>query len=318
MNATSGDSDFRCAAASLLRNEALAGTASSVRAYLLLEHAGPWGENALRDSRMSEQLRTELRRRAAEAGVRVLLIRRPGRRASDKKATVFAAHAHPFRPWLERETVSDLAEVLDLDFHALRAGHPTELTSVEESVLCVCTHGRHDACCAEQGRPVASALASARPEETWEVSHIGGDRFAANLLVLPHGLYYGRLEPQSAVAVAGSHAAGELDLDHLRGRSGYSMPVQAAEIALRRDLGETREGALRLVTRHQTQADTVDDTADDRVDETEAVFAVGGAEYAVLVRSSRGADPQQLTCRATRDNPIPQHEVVTITRRSST
>ena len=99
---------------------------------------------------------------------------------------------------------------------------------------------------------MAAALSAAHPEDTWEVSHIGGDRFAGNLLVLPHGLYYGRLDAPSAVAVAGDHEAGQLDLDHLRGRSGYAMPVQAAEIALRRELGETRDDALRLTRRSAT------------------------------------------------------------------
>ena len=97
--------------------------------------------------------------------------------------------------------------------------------------------------------------------------------------------------------------AGELDLDHLRGRSGFPTPVQAAEIALRRQLGETREGALRL---EQRQTEGVD---------TEAVFVVGGDEYVVEVHSAWSEHPQRLTCKAARDNPIPQHTVVDIRRR---
>ena len=151
-------------------------------------------------------------------------------------------------------------------------------------------------------RPVVAALTRAHPEETWEVSHIGGDRFAGNMLVLPHGLYYGRLDPPSAIAVAGSHLTGHLDLDHLRGRSGFAMPVQVAEIALRRDLAETRDDALRLVAR--SVADGV----------TRAEFDVAGATYLVEVRST-GGDLAQLTCRATRANPLPHHEVLGITRR---
>ena len=275
-----------------------------MRAFLLLEHPGPWGEDALRDARLPDGLRTELRRRASEAGVRVLLVRRFGRRPSGGGSTVFAAHADPYRPWLERGTVEDLRDVLELDFFDLRAGHPTSLlTPHEEALFCVCTHGRHDACCAERGRPVAAALAEAQAEHAWEVSHIGGDRFAGNLLVLPHGLYYGRLDPDEAVAVAAAHADGRLDLDHLRGRSGFPMPVQAAEIALRRELGETRNGALRLVRRHADGP------------ETEAVFDVGGEEYVVSLRTTLGDEPTLLTCRAARENPIPRHEVVSVHRR---
>src|SRR5690606_7696048 len=121
-------------------------------------------------------------------------------------------------------TLGDIHEVLDLDLAALGAGRSPGLTRVDDSLFCVCTHGRHDACCAERGRPVAAALEAAHPEQTWEVSHIGGDRFAANMVVLPHGLYYGRLDAVSALGVAGTHLAGGLDLDHLRGRSGLGMP----------------------------------------------------------------------------------------------
>jgi hypothetical protein len=120
--------------------------------------------------------------------------------------------------------------------------------------------------------------------------------------VLPNGLYYGRLDPSSAVAVAGSHVSGQLDLDHLRGRSGFPTPVQAAEVALRRHLGETREGALRLDHRHTEGVDT------------EAVFVVGGESYVVNVHSAWSDKPERLTCKAQRDNPIPEHTVTGIER----
>ena len=301
---TSTDPAFRCAGASALRDEPIAGTASTVRAFLLLEHPGPWGVDALRDARLPDGLGPALAGKATEAKVRVLLVRRPGRRPRKGHTTVLAAYADPHRPWLERGDLADPAEVLDLDLAGLRAGRTAGLSRTDASVFCVCTHGRHDACCAERGRPVAAALTQAHPEQTGAVSHIGGDRFAGNMLVLPHGLYYGRLDPVTALSVAGHHASGQLELDHLRGRSGLPMPVQAAEIGLRRELAETRTDAVRLLSR----------TADGP--ETRAVFAVGGASYAVTVRTSQGPDLQQLTCRATRDNPVPRHEVLAVSRTS--
>jgi len=296
------DPGFRCAGASALRDEPVAGTASTVRAFLLVEHAGSWGPNALRDARLPGDLGPRLRTASAETGVRILLVRRAGRRPRKGHTTVFAAYAHPHRPWLERGDLTDPHDILDLDLAAIRDGRSPGLDADAGNVYCVCTHGRHDACCAERGRPVASALSAAHPEDTWEVSHIGGDRFAGNLLVLPHGLYYGRLDAPSAVAVAGGHEAGQLDLDHLRGRSGYAMPVQAAEIALRRELAETRDAALRLTGRERS-ADT-----------TTAVFDVAGAAWEVRVRTSPG-EQTRLTCQATRENPIPVHQVLSITRR---
>ena len=207
---------------------------------------------------------------------------------------MFAAHAGPASPWLETATLDRAEQLLDLDLASLGAGRSPGLEPTEETLLCVCTHGRHDACCAERGRPVAAALAAAHPDEVWEISHIGGDRFAGNALFLPHGLYYGRLDAVTAVAVAGSHLAGQLDLDHLRGRSSYPMPVQAAEVALRRQLGETRLDAVRL--RRPAS------------DGRGARGAVRGRRVGVAGRrahASTAPERSPLTCRAQRDNPVP-------------
>jgi hypothetical protein len=46
-------------------------------------------------------------------------------------------------------------------------------------------------CCARLGVPLAQALAARHPGPVWETTPVGGHRFAANLVLLPHGLYYG-------------------------------------------------------------------------------------------------------------------------------
>ncbi|MCL2540898.1 MAG: sucrase ferredoxin [Nocardioidaceae bacterium] len=298
-------SDFRCAVASESRDEDLAGSASVVRAFVLLEHPGPWGVDAVRDARMASDTGRRLARAAADAKVRLLLVRRPGRRATDHTGEhrVFAVQARPPYTWAETTTVADPLELLDLDLAGLRAGRSPGLERHDDPVLAVCAHGRHDACCAERGRPVAAALASAYPEQTWEISHLGGDRFAANMLLAPDGLYYGRLDEESAVAVADARMRGELELDHLRGRTGYGMPVQAADVALRRRLADRTLTGPRLLER------TVERTVDGEV--TTATFAHGGRRYAVRVRTTSG-EPTALTCRATRANPPLRHEVLDV------
>ncbi len=292
---------FRCSAASEERGESMAGTASTVRSFLLVEHPGPWGADALRDARMPEGIGPELRERAGASHTKVLLIRRPDKALRTHAGVrVFAAYADHAKPWSETAVLDDLHGVHDLDLEALAAGRSLGLTPHSEPVLAVCTHGRHDACCAERGRPVAAGLAAAFPDQTWEASHIGGDRFAANLLVLPHGLYFGRLEADTARGVARLLAAGELDLEHLRGRSGLAGPLQAAEAALRRHVDERRLSAVRFVSRRAEGG------------HTEAVFDVVGRRYAVAVSSTRGDDVHKLTCGALRENPVMHHEVLEI------
>jgi hypothetical protein len=92
----------------------------------------------------------------------------------------------------------------------------------------VCTHGRHDACCALRGRPLAQALHHARPDRVWETTHLGGDRFAANLLVLPTGELYGRVPSLAAAGLADRVDAGEVVPGLLRGRIGLPPIAQAA------------------------------------------------------------------------------------------
>ena len=114
--------------------------------------------------------------------------------------------------------------MLDLDLAALGAGRSPGLTPARRAACSASapTAATTPAAPSAAGRS-RPALAAAHPEETWEVSHIGGDRFAGNLLVLPHGLYYGRLDPATALARRRRpRSPASLDLDHLRGRSGLA------------------------------------------------------------------------------------------------
>jgi hypothetical protein len=295
---------LRCSAASLSRDEPQLGTASTVRSFLLVEHPGPWGVEALRDARMSEEVKRGLRERATRHRVRVLLIRRHRGAARGERRRVFAAYADPHSPWLETTSVDTEDALLGLDFDALGRGVSPGMDAVSRSVLCVCTHGRHDSCCAERGRPVAAALHASHPDDTWEVSHIGGDRFAGNVLVLPEGLYYGRVPADGASALAERHFDGRLDLDLLRGRSGLPFAAQVAEVALRRRLEETRDGAVRVTEVERSG------------EETSVRLESSGAAYDVRVRCGQSSAEHQLTCRALRANPVPEYDILAIDRRA--
>ena len=51
----------RCSLRSLATDEPLAGTASTIRYWLLIEHAGPWGRDGLLDARLPEGVGRALR-----------------------------------------------------------------------------------------------------------------------------------------------------------------------------------------------------------------------------------------------------------------
>lgn len=192
---------FRCSLAALDLGEPMVGTASTVRAFLLVEAPGSWGVDAVTGARLPSEVRSLLSTLARRHGVRVLMIR-DHRRRTPETVRVFAAYVAADRPWVETAELADLRELLDLRLAGLGAGESPGMTAHDAPLFLVCTHGKHDACCAERGRPLCRAMHDVAPEHTWEVSHIGGDRFAGNALVLPYGLYLGRLEAGSAVAAA--------------------------------------------------------------------------------------------------------------------
>ncbi len=283
------DAAYRCATASLLRDDQLVGSATRVPAFLLVEHPGPWGQAALRDAALPGNLLAGLRRRSTSTGVRILLVRRHRQRGQEG-VRVFAARPEARGSWVETTVLDSHHDVLDLDLEALGAGRSPGLEPHAEALFCVCTHGRHDACCAERGRPVAAELSRTHPAQTWEISHLGGDRFAANLLVLGAGLGYGRVTPEVAPAIADAHLDGRITPDHLRGRAAFTMPVQAAELAVRRALDVWEVDALRL-----------DSWAGGR-----ARFAVDGDLHEVLVTRRLG-DAHRLTCSSHHGDPVPSY-----------
>ena len=70
---------YRCSDASRLRDEPLTATASTVRAFLLLEEPGPWGPAVLRCHRVPDGVRDQARAWERDLGLRPLLVRRPER-----------------------------------------------------------------------------------------------------------------------------------------------------------------------------------------------------------------------------------------------
>lgn len=294
------DRSFRCSHASEAEGEPLVGTASTITNWLLVEHAGPWGEEALRHARLPPGLGDVLRRRERELKIRVLLIRRHGRGSATRRSC-FAIHTGPDRPWIERADLGDVRDVAALDLDALGRGDSVGLTPTEDPLFAVCTHGRRDPCCAERGRPLAAALSEAFPERTWESTHIGGDRFAGNMIAFPHGFYFGRVDPARGVRVAADYVQGTIDLEHLRGRSCRPTDVQAAEHFLRARLSLTGVDDLTVAEISRTGTNTV------------ATFRTPLGSLEVRIRHELGVE-ERLTCHGEAMDRPPRFELLEIGR----
>ncbi len=194
--------------------------------------------------------------------------------------------------------LSGYNDVLALRPGAL-AGHPGEPWI--EPLWLVCTHGRHDKCCAKFGRAAWRALKAHAGSAAWQCSHVGGDRFAANLVWLPFGIYYGHVCPEDVPALVDAGSAGRIHLKHYRGRSCYPRPAQAAEHFIRSETGIYGISALLF---EETQA--LDDCrwrvrfrehSSGRIHEAE-----------VMARDSDSVELR--TCKSTEPRRVPQFELL--------
>ena len=292
-----------CSAGSQERGEPLTATASRVDRWLVVEHRGAWGPQSVPTGRMARAAAQAITRQANEARARLVLVRRPHGVPDEEGRWVFAVDSRPGRERVLARHVdgdAELATVVPPFDDAAADGWAEH----EGPLYLVCTHGRHDRCCALRGRPVAQALSRREPARTWECTHVGGDRFAANLVVLPEGLYLGRVEAGEVVRVVDDLQEGRLPSALVRGRSSLSLPAQAAQHFARTSSGRWGRADLQPVVQESAGDDTW------RV----VLSGAGGPDVEVVVLDDLGAEAGRslLTCGATEAKPVPLFRQVTL------
>jgi hypothetical protein len=289
----------RCADLSAAIDEDMPGTASTIKGWLLVEQGGAWGRDATTANQLPDEVAAHLRRVATQARLRLLLIRRPphyeGERGSGQR--LFVARPQPGRGQLVAASFDDPTDLLGLDGSVLG-------TAIDDAVppapafglapadspanlLLVCTHGSHDPCCGLLGRGVALALDGA--PEVWESSHVGGDRFAANVVVVPAGSYYGRVPPERATALLEAAREGRVVADLYRGRVVFGFAEQVGEAFLREATDTVRVEALTLLDAQRN------DVGNDRTEVT-IRFAIDGNEQPPVLVQGQKSEPRPLTC----------------------
>lgn len=267
---------MRCSARAEQLDEPMVGSIDRRDRWLLVEDRSAWGEKAVRDV-----LGAELEAAAKVRGMQPLLVRRrEGDPAADEVRRVFlvdtASRAMAVR------TISALAELnAMLDASVADFGAP-----LADPLLLVCTNGKRDACCALRGRALMTALAADHGERTWECTHLGGHRFAGNLVCLPDGIVYGRVGPTDGPRLADAYLDGRLDPAHLRGRSAWPPPAQVAEVAVRARLGIDRIGDVAL------------EVASVSGDSASVVLRAADDLHRFELMAERADPPRAISCRA--------------------
>jgi hypothetical protein len=241
----------------------MASAPEASRAWLLIEHPGPWPPEPV-EAELPAPLHA-VAVAAAGLGIRVQLIRRlapraePSPHAEPGTRRVFVGWTAGRQPWLRHGEVA-----LDppsqapwshqnpptpwppgLDLDRLAAGDaPSFGSPVSEPVFLVCGHGQRNACCARFGVPLARQLAARYPGQVLQTTHVGGHRFAANLVILPHGLYYGPVALAEATAAISAYQHGQVTPERYRGRAGQPRSAQQEEHDLLTRAGSLAVAAL--------------------------------------------------------------------------
>jgi hypothetical protein len=229
--------DF-CSELSELRGEPIAGTAAEAKVWLAIEYCEPWEAKGVEKAAFPEAVRERLEAwDEAIEDLRVQLIRRPGR--DGRAPVVLVGVCEPGGGVVVELALGSIAELADVDVPSIvarvRAGDAPHVgTIVRSPVVLVCTHGKRDRCCAKRGTPVYERMAAHRELVVWQTSHLGGHRFAATMVWLPHGICYGRVRADEVDdLVAALHEGNVFRIDRYRGRSCYSAAGQAAEAMVR-------------------------------------------------------------------------------------
>ena len=219
-----------CSDLCLAAGEPMLGTAPRVDVWLLLEYAPAWRRKALADNDLSASVREWLAAQvegleALGLTTRPQFVRRP--EIDTDRTTLFVAR---FGALHRFESVGyDAIRTLDLTREATLA---ERFARVDAPQYFVCTNGQRDLCCARYGLPAYRELRTLVGGRAWQTTHVGGHRFAPNVVVLPQGVLYGRVRPEDVPEFVADVEAGRVAKSHVRGRSAFPPEAQAAEALL--------------------------------------------------------------------------------------
>ncbi|MEL7433430.1 MAG: sucrase ferredoxin [Chloroflexota bacterium] len=225
-------------------NEPLYGTIKSADVFFLLEYNGVFTHDAWSDARIPSEVKSKL---ADYPNGRALLIRQPNQlQAVDRKTMLFVVHANAPKPAIYSFELQSYNDVMLLDLDAILAGKVQ--SRYDAPLYAICTNGRRDECCSKYGIALYNAMIEKEHEHVWQVSHIGGHRFAGTMYCFPHALCYGYLDPDDTDTLIHTYRNGNLWLEKLRGQAIHDKPIQVAEYFLRRELDDSKIGSVQYLS----------------------------------------------------------------------
>ena len=198
-----------CSTLSSSNGEDLGGSAPSWTNLLLFELALPWEESIHTNHNFPKKVadllygvnlpgeETRLQCIAPDpayssAGTRVMLFTKPKKHFSMYNKLEFQVPDNLLISLIE--TLLTQGTMTPFDHYRNHA--------VTRDIL-VCTHGSHDVCCASLGYPIYEFLKKEKSPPSniqlriWRTNHVGGHRFAPNIIDMPEGRMWARLNKRN-------------------------------------------------------------------------------------------------------------------------
>lgn len=224
-----------CSEATSHIQEPLGGTAPSVKYWVAVSWPKTlWHSKALKSKGLPTSLAEWQQQQNSKQGKTALrLISRP--EATTEVVDIFI---YPGNQHYTKVPIEKLETVLTNHFEGVVDTNYLQ-TTPQRPQLFVCTHGKHDKCCAKFGQAVFKQFRHVIEEkqldiDLWEGSHIGGHRFAATAITFPSGHVYGRMTLEDVIPVLEHIEQNRVYTPKYRGQCFFSSPEQAAEAHVHR------------------------------------------------------------------------------------
>jgi hypothetical protein len=297
-----GEPEHYCAQQARESGEPLIGTATQAAVWLLLEYRQAWRKKAVQDNELPQAVQSHLDAQLeAIPGSRLLFIKKQAPEHEDLR--FFVVRTDEAEPVQVEFRLAGYEDLLALDVTAVAgANNPFSDQVRQEPLFLVCTNSKRDRCCAKFGNPLFRVLQNYQPEVSWQSTHIGGHRYAPNVLFLPHSVNYGWLSPEKISLAVDAHLNGQIyDLNYYRGRTYYDPPVQAADYFLRRELDLLDLAGVRLYS-----AECFDEITWTVLFDLPAT----GERHEITQQSRMTEEPVPVSCSSPASKPVPHYRLL--------
>ncbi|HMJ46664.1 MAG TPA: sucrase ferredoxin [Ferruginibacter sp.] len=218
-----------CSINSINRAEKIYGTATTAINYILIEYNRAWGKNPILESEIPETIKSFLFKEIENKVFSKIVLIKKSNNTSLNTINLFAINNREVNPFINHIIIDNYWDILNINISELFSNS----TVINKSLYLVCTNGKKDKCCSKFGLPIYNQM-SLILDNVWQCTHIGGDRFAPNVIHFPYSHFYGHLKLDTLHEFIQKTSENQIYIRSYRGRGCYNANAQIAEYYLRK------------------------------------------------------------------------------------